>query len=270
MSRDPSLLALRDLAASIAREAGELLIAHQSRILTVETKSSTTDPVSEADRASEALISERLAQARPDDGFLGEEQASNRVGTSGLRWVVDPLDATVNYLYGIPHWAVSIACEDAEGSAVGVVFDPAKRELFMAARGHGAHLVTDAGVAELAVTTVPDLGQTMVATGFAYDQEVRAAWAVRVADLIGAARDVRRLGSAALDLAYVAAGRVDVYVESGLGPWDWAAGTLLVSEAGGTTTRTSLEIAGTRRDGWVAGGRAAHDHVLGWLREDAP
>lgn len=251
------------LATSVAQEAGELLLDYQRRRLTVETKTSATDPVSEADRASEQLVIDRLTAARPDDGILGEEAAGDRPGTSGLRWVVDPLDGTVNYLYGIPQWCVSVAVEDDEGAVVGVVHDPNRGETFQARRGAGARL---AGGPELAVSDVDDLGRTLVATGFAYDAEMRADQARDAAQLVREVRDLRRFGAAALDLAWVAAGRVDAYLEFGLQPWDWSAGRLLVDESGGVTTLHRRRLAGEDREGLLAAGRTAHDALAARLR----
>jgi myo-inositol-1(or 4)-monophosphatase len=257
---------LCELARSIAHEAGRTLASFASRRaggedIDVSNKSTVTDPVSEADRAAERLIATRLETARPDDGLLAEEDQAPRRGTSGLRWVVDPLDGTVNFLYGHPNWCVSIACEDDEGPLVGVVHDPNRDETFRAVRGGGAWLEDR----RLRVTDVDDLGRTLVATGFAYDVDVRGDWAVDVADLLVHARDVRRGGSAALDLAWTAAGRMDAYLEFGLSPWDWSAGSLLVTEAGGTLSRPVHRLGGRIRDGVLAGGRAAHDALAGWL-----
>lgn len=271
MSNPPPL----DLAVEVAHAAGALLADYARRRregedLGVSTKTSATDPVSEADRATERLIAERLLAARPDDGLLGEEGQAPRTGTSGYRWVVDPLDGTVNFLYDRRAWCVSIAAEDAHGSVVGVVHAPALGETWMAERGAGARLL-DAGPTgtgtprPIQVSAVDTLAATLVSTGFAYDAAVRADWGLDVADLVGRARDVRRGGSAALDLAWTAGGRIDAYVESGLHPWDWAAGRLLVTEAGGRVTATDRVIGGRRLPGVVAGGPAAHDAVLAWL-----
>jgi myo-inositol-1(or 4)-monophosphatase len=257
---------LLDLAVSIAQEAGRTLASFASRRaggedIDVSNKSTATDPVSEADRAAERLIATRLETARPDDGLLAEEDQAPRRGTSGLRWVVDPLDGTVNFLYGNPNWCVSIACEDDEGALVGAVHDPTRGETFRAVRGGGAWL----GERRLRVTEVDDLARTLVATGFAYDVAVRGDWAFDVADLLTHARDVRRGGSAALDLAWTAAGRMDAYLEFGLSPWDWAAGSLLVTEAGGTLTRPVHRLGGQDRSGVLAAGRTAHEALAGWL-----
>lgn len=253
------------LARDAAVAAGGLLATYQTRTLAVDTKSSDTDPVSEADEAAERLILEALLDARPDDGIVAEEQQGDRPGTSGLRWVVDPLDGTVNYLYGIPQWCVSVAAEDDDGGVVGVVHDPARDETFTAARGRGARL----GDRRLEVTDRGALDRTLVATGFAYDPELRAAQGDMAADLLRRARDLRRGGAAAIDLAWTAAGRFDGYYEFGLNPWDWAAGRLLVREAGGVVTDLDRTVGGRSRAGLVAGGRAAHDHLLGWLEETA-
>jgi myo-inositol-1(or 4)-monophosphatase len=259
----PDPAGLRALAVAVACEAGDVLLEHRERTLQVDIKTSATDPVTQADRASEDLIARRLLAARPDDGLLGEEDRANRRGSSGLRWVVDPLDATVNFTYRLPHWCVSIAVEDDEGPLAGVVHDPVRGEVFAAARGRGASLDDR----PLHVSEVDDLHRVLVATGFAYDPAVRADQGRDVADLLGRVRDVRRGGSAALDLAYVAAGRVDGYVEFGLQPWDWAAGRLLVTEAGGHVSTHRRTLGGEVREGIVAGGPTAHDALAAWVRE---
>lgn len=257
------LASLLDLAVDVAHQAGRVLLAHRGQVLETHTKSSATDPVTAADHASERLITSRLLSARPDDGMLGEEAADDRRGTTGIRWVVDPLDATVNFTYGLPHWCVSIAAEDEQGSLVGVVHDPVRRETFRAFRGGGAWL----DQRPLAVTAVDALGRTLVATGFAYDPAVRVDQGRQAADLLTRARDIRRGGSAALDLAYLAAGRVDAYYELGLAPWDWAAGRLLVTEAGGVVSELRGMLGGQERTGIVAGGRAAHDLLVAWWHQ---
>jgi len=219
------------LAEEAARTAGEVLVEYFGRPASgVEQKSSATDLVSDADRDAERLIAELLLLERPDDGMLGEEGAE-RSGSSGRRWVFDPLDGTTNFLLGIPTWAVSVALEDGDGGLVGVVHDPMRAETFRASRGGGADL---AGV-PIRVREGVDLAEAMIATGFSYRSEVRARQAEVVRRVLPAVRDVRRAGAAALDLAWVAAGRVDGYYERGLQHWDWAAGKLLLQEAGGAT-----------------------------------
>lgn len=222
------------LAVDIAREAGALArTRRQVGVAIAATKSALADIVTEADREVEELIRARLATARTDDGFLGEEGGAER-GTSGVTWIVDPIDGTVNYAYGIPHYAVSIAAVTGEPvpsewtAEVGVVFDPAKDELFAAVRGGGAWL----GAQRLAVSVDSPAG-ALLATGFGYDPATHEGDLARVRKVMPLARDLRRPGAASLDLAYVAAGRLDGYFERGLNAWDHAAGGLLVTEAGG-------------------------------------
>jgi myo-inositol-1(or 4)-monophosphatase len=194
----------------------------------LERKSSVTDPVSDADRAAEEAIGELLAAERPDDGLLAEE-GSRAETASGRRWVVDPLDGTVNFLYGIPSWCVSVALQDEDGGAVGVVHDPLRDETFRAARGGGSSL----NGTPLHVRERDDLSRALVATGFGYDRQRREMQAEVLRRVLPRVRDIRRAGAAALDLSWLAAGRLDGYWERGLSAWDWAAGRLLVEEAGG-------------------------------------
>jgi myo-inositol-1(or 4)-monophosphatase len=184
--------------------------------------------VSDADRAAEAVISSLLLAERPDDGVLGEEGA-RREGSSGRRWVVDPLDGTTNFLYGYPVWCVSVALDEGDGVAVGVVHDPVRAETFRASRGRGCEVNGEpAGLRDHG-----RLDTALVATGFGYDPGRRGRQAEVLRHVLPRVRDVRRGGAAALDLAWLAAGRVDAYYERGLKPWDWAAGRLLVEAAGG-------------------------------------
>jgi len=194
----------------------------------VDVKSSSTDMVSAADRDAEALIQGVLREERPEDGLLAEE-GGRETAESGRRWIVDPLDGTTNFLYGLPAWAVSVALEDAEGGLVGVVFDPVREELFAALRGDGATLNGE----PLRMPSHDDLATALVATGFGYERERRALQAQALVRVLPRVRDVRRAGAAALDLSWLAAGRLDGYYERGLGAWDWAAARLIVSEAGG-------------------------------------
>jgi myo-inositol-1(or 4)-monophosphatase len=205
----------------------------------VERKSSATDMVSDADREAEAAIVELIHSERPDDGVVAEEGAA-APSSSGRRWVIDPLDGTTNYLYGFPMWAVSVAVEDDAGSVAGVVLDPVRDELFAAERGSGATLD---GV-RIRIRESTPLERSLVATGFSYDARRRTEQARVLERVIPHVRDVRRGGAAALDLAWVAAGRLDGYYERGLKPWDWAAGRLLVAEAGGTVTELEGEPPG--------------------------
>lgn len=221
--------ALLELAVTASRSAGELLASRfaAGHEQAVASKSTPTDLVSEADLTSERTIRALLAERRPDDGFLGEE-GSEVMGTSGLRWVVDPLDGTINFLFGIPQWCVSIAVEDEEGCLAGAVFDPGRDELFTALRGGQPYLNGN----PLRASGRTDPATAMVATGFAYDADVRAAQALVLARVVAQVRDVRRFGSAALDLAWTAAGRYDAYYERTVKPWDIAAGTLICQAAG--------------------------------------
>jgi len=223
---------LRDLAATAAVEAGRLVATGRRGGITERgTKSSATDVVTEFDRASERVITERLQAARPHDALLGEEGTA-ATGTSGVSWLVDPIDGTTNFLYGLPGWAVSIAALDEAGALAGAVFVPATGELFTAGRGRGATL--DGEPIRCGATT--ELAQALLGTGFSYSPERRVAQATRLASMIGRVRDVRRFGAAAVDLCHVAAGRLDAYFEEWLGPWDLAAGELIAREAGCTVS----------------------------------
>ncbi|HEX6420708.1 MAG TPA: inositol monophosphatase family protein [Acidimicrobiales bacterium] len=228
----PDPRALADLARDVAGDAVRLLLDGLSRTrTTVETKSSATDMVSEMDRAAEHLIVSALLEERPDDGIVAEE-GSARAGTSGLRWIVDPLDGTTNYLYGHPGWAVSIAVEDAAGMLAGVVADGAHGEVFTAVRGDGARR----DGRPIAASACRDLSRALVGTGFGYDPERRRAQGLVVAGLLPRVRDIRRMGAASVDLCSVACGRLDAYYERGLAPWDLAAGGLVAAEAGAVVT----------------------------------
>jgi myo-inositol-1(or 4)-monophosphatase len=253
---------LLGLATAVAHEAGAELLSRAEDLHTVRMKSSDTDPVSEADQAAEALLVERIRAARPDDGILAEE-GSDRRGTSGLRWVIDPLDGTVNYLYGFPVWAVSIAVEDSHGPLVGVVHDPRRDELFSATRGGGARR----GETELSVNDPVALDRALVATGFSYDRGQRRHQAQLIARVLPAVRDVRRAGAAALDLCSLAAGRVDAYYEHGLAPWDWAAGSLIAGEAGATVAEVTDPVTGV--SGVVAAGPGLSPELRALLEQAA-
>ncbi|GGS51776.1 putative inositol-1-monophosphatase SuhB [Streptomyces daghestanicus] len=233
---DPLHAELLEIAREAARRAGELLRDGRPADLAVAaTKSSPIDVVTEMDIAAEKLITTCIADRRPDDGFLGEEGAASP-GTSGVRWVIDPLDGTVNYLYGLPTWSVSIAAEQDGETVVGVVAVPMRGETFHAVRGGGAH-ATGAwpGERRLACRPAPPLDQALVSTGFNYVTAVRTHQAEVARQLIPRLRDVRRGGSAAIDLCDLAAGRLDGYYERGLHPWDRAAGDLIAREAGALT-----------------------------------
>jgi myo-inositol-1(or 4)-monophosphatase len=231
------------LAAEAAQMAGGLLLerARDGRERAVASKSTPTDPVSEADLASQQAIREILAERRPEDGFVGEEGGDERAGgKTGLDWVVDPLDGTVNFLFGIPQWSVSVAVRTREGVLAGAVYDPNRDELFTSTRDGHATLTGPEGDIELrgagTLEQPPpggrEMATAMVATGLAYDATVREAQARVLARLVGRVRDIRRFGSAALDLAWTAAGRYDAYFERSVKRWDVAAGVLICERAG--------------------------------------
>ncbi|MET8576132.1 inositol monophosphatase family protein [Streptomyces sp. NPDC005012] len=228
---------LLEIAREAARRAGELLRDGRPADLEVAaTKSSPIDVVTEMDIAAEKLIVDLISARRPEDGFLGEEGASS-VGTSGVRWVVDPLDGTVNYLYGLPSWSVSVAAELDGETLAGVVEIPMRGETFHAVLGGGARATGPSwdGERKLAVRPSPPLDQALIATGFNYVTAVRTHQAEVARALLPLVRDIRRGGSAAVDLCDLAAGRLDGYYERGLHPWDRAAGDLIAREAGAVT-----------------------------------
>jgi myo-inositol-1(or 4)-monophosphatase len=260
---------LAALAAEAARMAGGLLLgrARRGEEGRVAAKSTPTDLVSEADLAAQSAIRELLSARRPDDGFLGEE-GGDEPGASGVRWIVDPLDGTVNYLFGIPQWSVSVAAADASGAIAGAVYDPNRDELFAATRGGPAVLDAGSGTVELRGRTADphgagdaagSLATAMVATGLAYDAAVRERQAAVLARLAGKVRDIRRFGSAALDLAWTAAGRFDAYYERSVKAWDVTAGELVCRRAG-------LEVRELpERDGLPWGILVAPGHLMGEL-----
>lgn len=223
---------LMNLAARLACEVGDTIASgRRSGVEQVNTKSSPTDLVTEWDTRAESLIRSRLADLRPDDGFLGEE-GEPKAASSGITWVVDPIDGTTNFTYGLSGYAVSIAAVDGEGSIAGAVHSPETREVYVAARGHGAWL----GGRRLACSARDSLALALVGTGFAYDPAVRREQWDLLADRAMGIRDIRRIGAAALDLCFVASGRLDAYFERNLQPWDIAAGILIAREAGAIVT----------------------------------
>jgi myo-inositol-1(or 4)-monophosphatase len=253
MSQDQQL---GSLAVDIAQEAGELAMKRRRAGVSIAaSKSALADIVTEADREVELLIRARLAEARPADGFLGEESGAEE-GTSGITWVVDPIDGTVNYASGIPSYAVSIAAVEGNPTpgewvaVAGAIYAPALGEMFRTVRGDGAWL----GDQRLAVTPELHPAGALLATGFGYDPVTHGPQLERIARVMPMARDLRRIGAASLDLAYVAAGRLDGYFERGLHPWDHAAGVLLVTEAGGVAVGSDNGRPG--RDMTIVGGPA--------------
>lgn len=222
---------LADLARRVAQSAGALLRDERPEELQVSAKSSPTDVVTHMDRAAEAHLAGLILGERPDDGILGEE-GGERGGTTGVRWIVDPLDGTTNYLYGLPLWSVSVGVE-VDGTVVaGAVCAPELGLTYVARTGGGAWEESRHGRRRLQATEVTDLGQALLSTGFGYDSEQRRRQAEALVAVAPRVRDVRRLGSAAIDLCWVAAGHTDAYVESRLNPWDVAAGALIAREAG--------------------------------------
>jgi myo-inositol-1(or 4)-monophosphatase len=233
-----NVASLAEIAATIAKHVG-LHIRHlrEAGAAVAETKSSRTDIVTAADREAEQMIVAQLRQARPTDGLLGEEGASIP-SQSGISWVIDPIDGTVNYLYGLPGYAVSIAATveddgpsataDGRRAVAGAVYVPSSDELFTASEGGGSQLNGQ----PIRTSDESELSLALVATGFGYTVERRTEQAEVVRQLIPKVRDIRRLGAAATDLCLLAAGRLDAYYERGLQPWDYAAGVLIAREAG--------------------------------------
>ena len=250
------------LAEEAARLAGGLLAERFGSEVAVTAKSTPTDLASEADLAAERAIRGLLEDRRPGDGLLGEEEGGSvaALGDGELRWVFDPLDGTINYLFGVPQWCVSIAVEDAAGGVAGVIYDPLREELFAAARD--APPLLNGRPLEPGPPRPP--AESLIATGFAYDAAVRSRQAEIVAAMIPHVRDVRRMGSAALDMAWLAAGRYDAYFERTVKPWDVAAGTLLCRRAG-------LEVRDLpARDGLPYGVMAGRGELLDALERFSP
>ncbi len=249
------------VAVDAARAAGAVLLARwERRDAGLGTKTTNTDVVLDADRAAEAEVVAILRRGYPDDSIVAEEGTGAGERTSGHRWYVDPLDGTVNYLYGIPHYAVAIACEDDAGLLASAIYDPSRDELFTAARGAGAWLRGE----RLVVSDAADLATSLVATGFAYSSEARAEQARILNGVLPHVRDIRRLGSAQLDLAWVATRRFDAYFESVDKPWDWKAGALIVREAGGRVSE--VEQARPGQPHIVASAPRIHEPLVALLR----
>ncbi|MCP4004758.1 MAG: inositol monophosphatase [bacterium] len=249
---------LLELASGIAREAGELSRSRFGQKREIETKSSSIDLVTDVDRACDALIRARIETARPDDAIVTEE-ADPRDGKSGVCWIVDPIDGTTNYAHGFPHYAISIGIELEGTRHVGVVYDPMKDELFAAERGAGASLNGDA----IRVSQESELGRALLATGFAYDahsgENTNLEYFSR---FLRRAQAIRRAGSAALDLAYIACGRFDGFWELSLHPWDVAAGILLIEEAGGHTSDLDGGATPSQGERIVASNGRLHEQLL--------
>jgi myo-inositol-1(or 4)-monophosphatase len=243
----PLVEELLAVACRVALEGGQVAVNGRGATandLDVATKSTATDLVTVLDRRAEETIVAGLAELRPADAVVGEE-GTHRDGTSGISWFVDPIDGTTNFVYGVPQWATSVAAVDADGSVAGAVYVPAMGEMFAAGRGQGATLNGE----PIACSGITDVALALVATGFSYQPANRRQQAAVVEHVIGSVRDIRRIGSAAIDLCYAACGRFDAYFEAGLNRWDVAAGELIAREAG-------------CRSGDFAGGPPTADRVL--------
>lgn len=271
----PEPEALRALAVHLASTAAELVRRRRVEVFGGpgavrdggwSTKSTDTDPVTIVDTESERLLRDELARVRPDDAVLGEEGGGDPADTAGLRWVLDPIDGTVNFLYGLPAYAVSVGVQRDGTSVAGAVVDVASGRVFSASRGGGASL----DGAPLRTTAVVTARLALVATGFGYDPERRAAQGALLAALLPRVRDVRRGGSAALDLCSVAAGWLDGYYEHGTNPWDWAAGALVAEEAGARVQLPPASALGIEGRVVVATAPGIHDELVALLAEHTP
>ena len=259
---------LLDLAVELARTGGERARTMRAQAISdVATKSTPTDVVTAGDRATERLIVDRLRELRPGDAILGEE-TGDHAGAGRVRWLLDPIDGTVNYLYGIPHYAVSLAVEIDGEVVAGVVRNPVSGEEWTAVAGEGAYREGR----RISGSAATDLSQSLVATGFGYDSARRAYQARVLAALVDGIRDIRRFGAAAIDLCYVAEGRVDAFYEKGLAPWDLAAGGLIAREAGVRVTGLNGRPAGTRTVLAAPAGiyQALHDRLVALDADGGP
>lgn len=234
---------LRGVAEQAAAEAAAFVRRRRGDLF-VRSKSSPTDPVTVADTETEQLVRDRLAVLRPGEPILGEEQGGSAARDGAVRWVVDPIDGTVNFVYGIPAYAVSVAAQVDGISVAGAVADVCSGEVYSAAAGGGAWVSSGGERRALRCNGVTELSMTLLGTGFGYDPQRRAAQAALAAQLIPVVRDVRRIGSAALDLCAVAAGRLDAHYEHGLNVWDWAAGALIAAEAGAVVVLPDADASG--------------------------
>lgn len=266
--------ALRAVAEQLATEAAEFVSRRRAEVFgpgahsggasgAVRAKTTPTDPVTIVDTETERWLRERLAVLRPAEAILGEEEGGRQDDRPGLSWVLDPIDGTVNFVYGIPAYAVSVAAQYDGRSVAGAVANVPAGEVYSAALGHGAEVVRDGLRTQLKCSRVDDLSMALLGTGFAYDPPHRARQAAVLAQVLPSVRDVRRIGSCALDLCMVAAGRLDAYYEDGVQVWDWAAAALIAAEAGATVwlpTVPGTEYAAASAPG-IAG--ALHDALAG-------
>ena len=225
---------LLSLALDIAKSTSEILVNQRPNNMAVESKSTPVDLVTEMDKKAEEHIVQRIQQVRANDTFLGEEGTAHQVSNpSNVRWIIDPIDGTVNYFYNNPYWAISMGVEIDGEIQVGVVAAPLLHEVFYAVKDQGAFVEHDGKKTKLKTNLGATLDKALVATGFGYDPERRKKQGAALAEMVVNARDTRRAGAASIDLCYVAAGRLDAYYEYGLYPWDFSAGALIVTEAGG-------------------------------------
>ncbi|MHC9293573.1 inositol monophosphatase family protein [Mycobacterium sp. LTG2003] len=234
---------LRDVAEQLATEAADFVRRRRGEVFgaasgspekPIRSKSTPTDPVTVVDTETERWLRERLAVLRPGEHVLGEEEGGEQDGRDGVSWVIDPIDGTVNFVYGIPAYSVSIAVQRDGRSVAGAVANVAAGEVFSAALGHGAHVRKGETRTPLRCSVADDLSMTLVGTGFSYVADQRRRQARVLAEILPVVRDMRRFGSCALDLCMVAAGQLDAYYEEGVNVWDWAAGALIAAEAGAT------------------------------------
>ncbi|CAM2747410.1 inositol monophosphatase family protein [Corynebacterium propinquum] len=257
--REKSADQLREIAIELARLGGAVITRRSEEIgsstaiaRTVETKSSAVDPVTAVDKATEAALVGKLQQLRPADGIVGEEGAGY-VGTSGIEWIIDPIDGTVNFLYGIPEYSVSVAAVWNGMPVAGAVYNVERQQMYSAHLGGGATRQDATGEVEpLQANTVTDPSLALVATGFSYEGSRRVRQAEVLTKLLGRVRDIRRMGSAALDLCRVACGQVDVFYEAALNKWDYAAGMLIAAEAGAVVHAPEFATEGSQGEVLVA------------------
>lgn len=245
---------LRAVAEQLAAEAAEFVrrrrtetfgVPAGSAAAQVRAKSSPTDPVTIVDTETEQLIRRRLAELRPGEPILGEEGGGQAADSGTVRWVVDPIDGTVNFVYGIPAYSVSIAAQLDGRSVAGAVADVVSGDIYSAGIGLGAHVLVAGVRSPLRCSEADDLSMALLGTGFGYEPNRRAAQAALLARMLPVIRDIRRIGSAALDLCMVAAGRLDAQYEHGLSVWDWAAGALIAAEAGAVLVLPEPDEPGT-------------------------
>lgn len=246
-----------DIAIEAVTTAAQNILSYREP-MGIRFKSESTNPVTAADKAAEKIIKNILKKIRPDDGLIGEE-GSDVKSKTGLRWVFDPLDGTVNYMYKIPHWAISISCEDFDGvqwnPRIGVIYDVTRNEIFSAIRNYGSTL----NGSHISVNETLDFSKALVSTEYSYNREKRLYQAEIMSKLLTEVRDIRSCGSSALDLCWVACGRLDGFYEDELSLWDWSAGSLIVQEAGGLITPLGTGV--------VASPRSIHERLYQFVKD---